>query len=139
MILEYAQMLCTAHHVLDKQVDPLLYRCTHINHPCSIWVRQSDTNYRKLYKLFKYLCKEYTYRYEKIHKTEQKLLKILKEPPRNIPIGKFTFPPIAIADESIKIRRDGKLALVASYRNYYNVEKSKFATWKKRPIPKWFN
>jgi hypothetical protein len=27
---------------------------------------------------------------------------------------------------------------VSSYQNYYIVEKSDFATWKKRPVPEWF-
>ena len=100
MILEYAQMLCTAHHVLDgtkkeifnakgKQLNPkyiheneILYKATHINHPCSIWVRKSSENYLKLYNLFSLLCKEYTHRYKKIHKTEQKLLEFLKNIPK---------------------------------------------------------
>jgi hypothetical protein len=27
---------------------------------------------------------------------------------------------------------------VQSYRNFYNVAKKSFATWKKRPTPEWF-
>lgn len=138
MILEYAQLLCTAHQVLDG-IDSKFYKITHVNHPCSVWVRKSDTNYKILYELFCLLCKEYTYRYNKIHKTEEKLLNILKELPKNIPLGDFTSPPICITNKSIKIKIDDhKFKLVASYRNYYKIEKKAFAVWTKREIPEWF-
>lgn len=39
MILESAQLLCTALNVVaGQQVTP--YKSTHVNHPCSIWVRE---------------------------------------------------------------------------------------------------
>ena len=82
MILEYAQLLSTAHRVLDgeeyiffkngrkKRVwdliderQPILYMATHLNHPSSIWVRQNHQNYIWLSQLLYALCKEYTYRY----------------------------------------------------------------------------
>ena len=48
MILETAQLLCTAHRVIDGvdlQMNSLLeettmYRATHINHPSTKWVRE---------------------------------------------------------------------------------------------------
>jgi hypothetical protein len=49
------------------------YRSTHVNHPCSIWVRESQHNYQWLLDHFEELCKEYTRRYGKIHKCEQYL------------------------------------------------------------------
>lgn len=37
MILETAQMLSTAHHVLDKEAAPEnIYRKCFVNHPCTI-------------------------------------------------------------------------------------------------------
>ena len=71
MILEYAQLLSTAHRVLDgtlsiglsetgrKQTryvlpdnrESKLYVATHINHPSAIWCRQSYANYVWLSKL----------------------------------------------------------------------------------------
>jgi hypothetical protein len=68
MILESAQMLSTTIN-LNGYVG--LYRITHINHPCTIWVRTSRWNYMWLVKHFKALCEEYTARYLKIHKCEQ--------------------------------------------------------------------
>ena len=38
MILESAQMLCAAHHVIGNP-DDSPYRLAHKNHPSTIWVR----------------------------------------------------------------------------------------------------
>ena len=90
MILEYAQLLSTAHRILDgtqsvglsktgrKQTryvlpddrESMLYSATHINHPSAIWCRQSAQNYLWLTDLLNFLCAEYTYRYGKTHKIE---------------------------------------------------------------------
>jgi len=87
MILEYAQLLSTAHRVIDGTLvdgysktgrkqkryvlsdsrDTTLYSATHINHPSAIWVRQSEQNYRWLFTLFCELLDEYTHRYGKLH------------------------------------------------------------------------
>ena len=48
MILESAQMLSTAHRVLDgdEYADERgLYKMAHKNHPSTIWVRTSTDNY----------------------------------------------------------------------------------------------
>jgi hypothetical protein len=65
MILESAQLLSTAHHILDKSTSSELYKPTHKNHPSAIWVRQSYKNYQWLYNHFISLCEEYTKRYNK--------------------------------------------------------------------------
>ena len=152
MILEYAQLLSTAHRVLDGTIcdgfsnsgrrkktytisDPrndILYSATHINHPSTIWVRQSQANYGWLYELFGWLCAEYTHRYGKHHATER-LDSQLKIPPKNIPIGEFTEPTPAMPD-TYKVMNDS----VKSYRNYYIHDKSRFAKWKNRESPEWF-
>ena len=52
MILESAQMLCTAHRVLDGDdyADKYsLYKTVHKNHPSTIWVRSGRLNYLWLY------------------------------------------------------------------------------------------
>ena len=64
MILEYAQMLCTAHRELDgekKADDLLMYKSTHINHPSTVWTRERKPHYEWLYRLFVALSEEYTY------------------------------------------------------------------------------
>lgn len=65
MVLETAQLLSTAIHACGG-VGP--YKVTHLNHPCSIWTRQSRANYDWLLQHFDALLMEYTDRYGKIHK-----------------------------------------------------------------------
>jgi len=153
MILEYAQLLSTAHRILDgilstgvsasgrkKTVyvladhrDSVLYSATHINHPSAVWVRQSDKNYDWLFALFQALMDEYTYRYGKVHactKLEMALARI----PNNISQAPFTEPTPAMPDDCKVIGNS-----VDSYRNYYIMNKTHLAKWKNRPIPEWYN
>lgn len=122
MILESAQMLSTAHHVLDKdQVrnKDKLYKPTHQNHPSSVWVRQSKEHYMWLYKHFIALSTEYTKRYDKTHLTYQRLASYLQEYPENLKNDTFTQPPQAMPD----IYKDTDS--VRAYRKYYLNEKIK--------------
>ena len=47
MVLEAAQMLCTAHHCYgDEELKDLIpYKQAHLNHPSTIWVRSSRSTY----------------------------------------------------------------------------------------------
>jgi hypothetical protein len=137
MILEYAQLLCTAHHELDNNPNSNLYKSAFKNHPCAIWVRESSGNYCWLYILFKYLCKEYTYRYsnklkKKHHMAEIKLLDILHNVPSNIPFGNITKFPQAMPDD---VKHNNS---IIAYKQYYNKYKRPFCKWRKRNIPYWF-
>ena len=69
MILETAQLLCGVHHMAESKLD-IPYRLSHKNHPCSIWARECIENYVWLCDLGMELCKEYTYRYGKRHKSQ---------------------------------------------------------------------
>jgi|AntAceMinimDraft_13_1070369.scaffolds.fasta_scaffold03591_4 hypothetical protein len=152
MILEYAQLLSTAHrvidgtasvglsktgrkqtsYVLDDQRETVLYRASHINHPSAVWARQSKQNYTHLYELMGHLCKEYTRRYGKTHKSEDLMFELYIAP-RGISVETtFTQPPPAMPDYC-KVPGDS----VASYRNYYIKEKSYMAKWKTKQ-PDWF-
>jgi len=135
MILESAQILCSAHIILDNVTvveDVELYKLTHKNHPCAIWTRSSSSNYKWLYDLFYDLCEEYTYRYGKVHACEAKFKDILVFVPKNIPEGPMTEFALAMPDEC---KLDDP---VESYRNYYKMNKRHLCEWKKRNIPKWF-
>jgi len=152
MILEYAQLLSTAHRVLDGNVviglsnsgrkqtryilsdsrDSILYTATHINHPSAIWVRQSEQNYRWLFTLFCELLKEYTYRYGRLHACER-LVTFLGRPPKNIDMDKpFTEPTPAMPDD-YKVAGNS----VQSYKNYYLGDKTRMFSWKNRQTPSW--
>lgn len=157
MILESAQMLSTAHRMLDgiptKVVvskngkvcvqekllmergdqERLLYKPTHAKHPSTVWTMDSSENYRWHYALFVALCEEYTYRYGKIHASETKLRSLLKDPPRNIPQGPLS--PIRQAmPENLKLHHSNG---VQAYRNYYKT-KTFSMVWKNRETPFWF-
>ena len=98
MILESAQMLCTAHRELDgeKICSNSLYKSTHKNHPSAKWVRESKQNYSWLYQHMLALGFEYTKRYGKLHKSIKTLSNTLINFPKNLPYGKFTQPPQAM-------------------------------------------
>lgn len=131
MILETAQLLCGAHHMTGQVTDQVPYKLSHKNHPCSIWVRESLTNYLVLCELGLELRKEYTYRYGKRHKSELIIEWCVLNKPKIVDKG-FTNPPMAMPNE---YKSD---SVIESYRNYYIGAKSKFATWKNREVPYWF-
>lgn len=134
MILETAQLLCSAHIVLDNVLiieDVELYKLTHKNHPCAIWTRSSKVNYEWLYDLFYELCDEYTYRYGKVHLCFQKFKDVLVFVPKNIPNEPMTDFALAMPDEC---KEDDP---VESYRNYYRTHKRHLCIWSKREVPEW--
>ena len=136
MMIEYAQLMSTAHRVLDagrNDVDHSnLYKCTHQNHPSAKWVRLSRHNYTWLYRMWKGLHEEYLARYGKSHLSWTKLHKALKTPPKNISNAPFTEPPACMPKEYVEDDA------VLSYRNYYmSSDKAHIATWKTNR-PYWF-
>ncbi len=130
MILETAQLLCGVHHVTAHDTDQVPYKLSHKNHPCSIWTRSSLSNYLYLCELGLALCKEYTHRYGKRHKSQEVIEWCLINKPNIKDIG-FTEPPKAMPDE-YKVSD-----VVESYRNYYRGVKMDFAVWKNGDTPKW--
>lgn len=96
MILETAQLLCTAHAMLDHNglqvpvdaFDPhppsKTYRPTHKNHPWAIAVRRDLRLYVWVARLGLELCREYSRRYAgKKHASQQLLECLLRVPPRS--------------------------------------------------------
>jgi hypothetical protein len=157
MIIEYAQLLSTAHRILDGDLyidktangrnikrwklhdprEPILYKASHINHPSAIWVRESLDHYQWLWNLATELCQEYRHRYggktDKQHKTSL-VIQNLSFAPNNIPrTGLFTEPPQAMPEDA-KVPGDS----IAAYRNYYKKHKVRFAKWTNREIPNWY-
>ena len=146
MVLEYAQLLSTAHRVLDgtdnvlpdPRKEELLYRATHVNHPCSKWVRESAENYAWTWELLRSLCDEYYFRYGQHKTTDQKhkversgLLNELSHAPVNLDaIGRTPFvqcmPDQYKDDDTIQ-----------AYRNYYLGEKKHILKFKSRGAPEW--
>lgn len=151
MVLEAAQLLSTAHRVIDgteyvdktktgRRVkrwklnddrDSVLYSATHVSHPSAVWARATNNNYNWLFCHFVALLHEYTYRYGKIHKC-QEMYSWLCTPPKNIPIGYMTAITPAMPDE-YKVPGNS----VESYRNYYREGKKHLHKWTKREAPEW--
>ena len=121
MILESAQMLCTAHHHYAEKheinADYIPYKKAHYNHPSTIWVRENSLHYDWLYAHMIALGLQYTYRYGKVHLSITKCLKVLEKHPENIPHEEFEQPPQCMPDEY----KDK--CSVQAYWNYYIGEK----------------
>ena len=156
MIVESAQMLSTAHRLLDgtpekrrsksgKTIqtyysfgdvrDKLYYLAVHKYHPCTTWTMESEDNYRWHYCHFTAMAEEYEYRRGKIHKTWDLLGMLLAAPPKNIPAGPLTefaqamshYPDCKVPGNAVK-----------AYRNYYHAAKP-FAKWEwRRQAPDWW-
>ena len=116
MILESAQMLCTAHHHYDEDTD-VPYKKAHYNHPSTIWTRESDEQYMWLFDHMVALGKEYTKRYGKVHLSINKCFLPLYRLPVGIPSNGFTQPPQCMPDEF----KDE--CSIKAYWNYYIGEK----------------
>ena len=156
MILEYAQLLSTAHRVLDgtqsvglsktgrKQTryvlsdsrDSILYNATHLNHPSAKWARHSEQNYRWLFTLWIELLAEYTHRYGKIH-ASTRLMAYLARPPKNIKMDEPFSAPWRAMPDAYKFDRSEPDYTVKSYRAYILGAKSQMLKWKNRPTPDW--
>jgi hypothetical protein len=160
MILETAQILSTAHRVLDGKKtivsgwiddfgirhrkktlwvledsrDDILYTATHINHPSSVWARQSVENYNWLVDHLFALGNEYHYRYGKRHATITKLGFTLQSPPFSLKDWDATPMPCCMPDEC-KISNDP----VLNYQEYYRTSKTRMHSWKSRDVPSWIS
>jgi hypothetical protein len=158
MIVESAQMLSTAHRMLDgyvekrpsksgkriinywvhpnQEFEDVLYKAVHHKHPCTIWTMESVYNYHWHYDHFVALLKEYTYRYGKSHSTERLKYWLIK-PPTRIPHVPFTKFKLAMTHEPQCIDESNT---VKSYQEYYKTKKDRFnMVWTKRDVPEWFN
>jgi hypothetical protein len=133
MILETAQLLYSAHWMLDAtQLPETAYRKTHVKHPCSIWVRESLANYIWLCELGKALCEEFTFRYGKIHKTQAHIEWLTVHPPPSLENIGVTTIRLAMPQEYKQPNP------VESYRAFYRENKMKLrniVTYSKRSVP----
>ena len=157
MIVEYAQLLSTAHRVIDGEEyedrsknnrkikrwklsnpnkDEIIYKACHVSHPSAIWVRKSSQHYLWLFSLFTELSKEYTQRYGKTHSTFRVLGELLSEVPTNLADNGFAEPPPAMKHFPDCIVQGDS---IQSYQKYYVVAKQYFAKWTNRNIPTWYS
>ena len=128
MILESAQMLCTAHHCVMGEDANVPYKVAHKNHPSSIWARQSGENYTWLYRHMMELGREYERRYGKKH------LSIIKcEDPLSILPGGILETGLTKMPQCMPDEYKDKCSIQA-YWNYYIGEKHTVANPKTEKI-----
>jgi len=155
MIIEYAQLLSTAHRVLDGEeyydrtannrrikrwrmsddiMENGLMKASHVNHPSNKWLRKSKANYEWLFEMWCHLLDEYSHRYGKVHKCTERY-EYLKNPPKNIPDRPFafTFDDLAMPDD---VKHSDP---IRAYRDYYVQYKDRMAKWTSRSIPDWWH
>lgn len=153
---EHAQMLCTAyrinrfighrpHNISGEEYRFLcsdiaqqeiilngirLYKSSYINHPCSVWVRSSLTNFLWLCELNRAIDKERKWRnynvpgYSTLVTNE--LEKVIDMP--DVGLTKFA---LAMPDQC------KTSSTIRSYRRYYCQEKVHLFEWKYRKLPYW--
>ena len=68
MPTESMQMICT---IMDLYGFETPMKPVMLNHPCTIWARESSKNFQWLVDHCLALCKEYTVRYGRKHKVEE--------------------------------------------------------------------
>ena len=141
MATESMQMLST---VLDYYNFDSPYRPVMLNHPCTIWARQSKDNYYWLITHTEELCKEYTTRYGKTHKVET----TLKDYEDHLSYCADSLPDIGLTEFAVAISDDmfcrkqtdfNDATIVEKYRMYYLHDKWHFATWKTNSPDWWPN
>ena len=133
MILESAQMLCTAHRYYGNEDVP--YKTAHLNHPSSIWCRANSKQYNWLYNHMLALGEEYTKRYNRTHLTITKCEVPLMFLPPLIPCNQeFNEPPQCMPDE-YKVEGDS----LSAYWNYYEQDKVKIKNKNEQKISRPLN
>jgi hypothetical protein len=165
MILESAQMLCTAHWLGHlKKADLSLsdfkrvkdaqswlfnnvsedlqppWKLTHARHPCTVWASKNVSNYGWVLRLAESLLQEYTRRYKKKHASHCVVKWLGKNFPPDIPDGFLTNHPVCMKEDYKVYDTDGNISVVKSYKNYYILDKSRFAKWEPQAkMPEWFS
>jgi len=130
--LETAQLLCTAHHVINPGQYAIPYKKTHENHPCAKWVRQSKENYLWAVEYGLGLCEWFTKTRKKEHGCESVLRWAESF------TDKIKFPDTGLKTFALAMPDKYKTTdPVISYRSYFIGEKKKLATWEQEP-PEWW-
>ena len=134
MIIEYAQLLSTAHRVAGSMWADDVYKIAHLNHPSTIWARSSHDHYSWLHLLWRELNNEFKKRRGKEHASWTKLGHILCYHP-DLGADGWVDPPQCMPDE---YKGDDT---IDAYRRFYRQDKVRFATWKWKNsvMPDWWD
>lgn len=142
MILESTQLLCTAINFhSNSQVTP--YKSTHINHPSTIWARETRSNWLWLWNHAYELCDRYQAAYNKIHKCRQIIIDLVdNKMDEVIPAGPQTNFANCTSNNEKGINFKHITETTEAYRHYlvarWNTDKLK-PKWTKRDKPSWLS
>ena len=128
-----------------QEIGSKLMKPAMLNHPSTIWARQSRENFDWLYHHGMALCEEYTYRYGKEHGTYKRMLNCHSLSRKETCFVSFPhsgLTPVTIAmDDMYRIENtfdDEWEFVIQSYRHYYLEGKWRIAEWRKERRPDWF-
>jgi hypothetical protein len=109
----------------------------HLNHPMSLWVRDTKQNFDWTLQHAYALCEEFSYRFGKLHKCQGYLDWIASNLPlSNLRDYEQTDWPRCFGDyEEIVGETENA---VYDYRRYYMLAKRHLAKWTRREIPEWY-
>ena len=117
----------------DENGNDKPYAITHVNHPCTVWTRESLTNFNWLLDCTKYMCEEFTHRYGGKHSVEFIIDWMYQNPPKLKDIGQTEFaqamPEVYKSD-----------SVTEAYRKYYAYKTTYMkVNWKlEERIPYWW-
>lgn len=130
IITEANQCMASAY---PKGVAP--YKWAYHNHPMTVWVRKSLSNFIWTLDYTFALCSEYSFRYNnRVHKGEG-VANWYKNNYPSIPDIGFTEPPRCFGKLKETIKETN--CVYEDYRQYYIKGKSHLFSWKNRDQPKW--
>lgn len=117
-----------------------------LNHPSTIWARETPENTKWLWMHGVALCLEYSYRYDNKEHGSFNRIKQLENGGYTANCIEFAnhtgATPVSIAmDDSFRIENtfnDEWKFVIESYRHYYLEGKWRFAEWKQNRRPEWF-
>jgi Pyrimidine dimer DNA glycosylase len=138
MILESAQMLCTALHIHGYEQRADLYKAAYQKHPCTVWTFQTQGNYNWHLLLFEAMLVEYSYRFAKTH-AARRLLKHLRLGLLRLPAGgrqPFANCTPFKGIEAPATEEDLLMAYRNTLRGKWNAQ-PKAPKWTKRGPPLW--
>lgn len=109
------------------------YKISHVNHPCTVWTRESLTNFYWLLDCTKAMCEEFTYRYSGKHSVEAIIDWMYENPPKLEDIGLTPFA------QAMPDFYKGNNAIEA-YHKYYAFKTTYMkVNWKlEERIPSWW-
>ena len=122
-----------------EEIESTLMKPAMLNHPSTIWARQSIHNTMWLFEHGIALCKEFEFRYGKEHGSYSRTL----QTPMEYDADSTLATPVDIAMADV-YRIDNEYGehcwefVIDSYRHYYLEGKWKFAEWRNERMPNWW-